>query len=125
MILIDAFLALVFTVVLGVILTAALGIRGPWAAPWALFLVLFLMIWAGAIWITPAGPAVPQVRWVPFLLFGILMALFLASVSRRQPRIRPNVTEVEAPEVVAALGLTIFFWVLIAALGVAIVVRYV
>ena len=89
-----------------------------------LFLVLFLATWAGGVWITPFGPPVWGIAWVPFLVVGIIVALLLAALlpPRRQPR------ESGAPEAETAAGAAVlggFFWALVLALAVVVIVRYV
>jgi len=126
MLLADAVFSLLLAAAFGVLLSAAFRLRSPWAAPWALFLVLFLFTWAGGVWLAPMGPPVLGVHWMSFLLFGLFLMLLIAASSRpRLPRERHDeeLAEELASEQ-AALGLTAFFWVLVVGLGVAILVGY-
>jgi hypothetical protein len=118
--------ALLLAVILGLALSGALGVRGPWAAPWAIFVVLFLFIWAGGVWITPSGPPILGVYWMPYVLFGVLLALLIAASSSRDSP-RESTVRLEDPPghgAAASAGLTAFFWLLIAALVITILFGY-
>lgn len=42
------------------------------------FLLIFLpFIWAGGLWLTPFGPMMHGVAWMPFFLVGLLVMLLL------------------------------------------------
>lgn len=97
------------------------------------FLILFLATWAGGIWIRPFGPTLWGLHWLTFLLVGVLIALFLAlSAPRRAPRGRHETLDMlerlekeEKFEEATYITLGIFFWVLLAFLLAAVVVRYI
>lgn len=117
----EAIWALILAVALGLLLTAVLGRRGPWAAPWAIFLVLFLFIWAGGVWTAPFGPRAYGIYWMPFLFFGVLVTLLIAAGAEPPyPRRRAAGPEHGVPEMAAAVGLSTFFWLLIVGLLIAI-----
>ena len=79
------------------------------------------MIWAAGVWVAPVGPTHFGVTWLPFLMIAILLTLLIVAVAPRQGRSHRDEQEVER-EVEVGLGL--FFWVLIGALGVAIASGY-
>lgn len=85
MIFADALLALFLAIVLLLVFSLCLGLRSPWSAPWTLFWVLFLFIWAGGAWATPVGPMLYDVDWLPLVLFGLLLMLFVAASARSLP----------------------------------------
>lgn len=127
MFLAHALLAFVVASAFGILLAAALRRSGPWAAPWAAFLVIFLFVWAGGVWVTPIGPSLYHVYWVPFLLMGLFVALLIAAAAEPgRRRVHRPVQEGpgHAEEAETQPGLTVFFWVLIAVLVSVIVAGY-
>jgi hypothetical protein len=123
---------LVFALFVAILLSAVFAVafrrRGPWESLFLLFLVLFLLSWAGGAWLAPIGPTLWGEYWLPFVLVGIIMALFLAALV---PPPRESTVELveegkdAAERKVVLTGLGIFFWMLVTALVIAIVVRYV
>lgn len=121
----EAILALVFAGLLALLLGAVLGVRGPWAAtPWALFLVFFLVIWAGGAWTGPVGPAVADVYWVPFLVVGLVLALLVAAAFPAPPPQHRQELDVEAGQAALAVGIGAVFWVLVGALLALVILHY-
>lgn len=123
--LVALFFALLFTF----IFAAGFRRRGPWASLVLFFVVIFLATWAGGIWLHPIGLPVWGVHWMAFLFVGLVISLVLAAAvpSRQEaPSIELVDPEQERADRRAALGaLGVFFWVLIIALIVAIIARYV
>jgi hypothetical protein len=78
------------------------------------FLILFFATWAGGVWVTPFGPAIWGVNWMPFVAVGLLVALLLAAAtepSRRSSLHSPaEPATAEAEAVGATFGL--MFWIL-------------
>jgi DMSO reductase anchor subunit len=90
------------------------------------FIIVFLGVWLGGVWITPVGPSVWNVHWLPFflasLIFVLLMLAIKTQINRR--RLQQQDKDVEKENVTrAALGS--FFWVLIVLLILGIVMHYV
>jgi hypothetical protein len=117
--------------------------RGPWGNFWAFFIILFLVIWAGAIWTVPAGPQYAGVSWLPLLLIGLIMALILAaalpSSGRKSPRLRhtrdSHLEEVplrrdkpgplvSTDESTTSAGISAFFWILLVVLVLVVTIGY-
>ncbi len=98
----------------------------------SIFLLILLGAWAGGIWLTPLGPPMGRIYWLPFLLGGALIALILIAFSREpQPRSRRETIDLleriekeRALEKIAFLSLNLYLKCLVAFLVVAIVVRY-
>lgn len=130
MILLHLLFAVFFAALIGALLVGAFRARTPWTGFAIFFLVLFLATWAGGIWMTPMGGAVWGVHWFPFLLTAIIVALLLAAATAVE---EPPETTVELVDegkmererraTAAAFG--VFFWVLLLALAIAIILRYV
>lgn len=91
----DAGRSMLLALAYGVLLSAASGMRSPWAVPRARFPVLFLFICAGCTWMSPMGPTLYGVHWVSFLRIGFVQMLIAAS-SRPLPRRMRSETLAEA-----------------------------
>jgi hypothetical protein len=123
------FVHLIFALCIALILSAvfAWGLRqkGPWASFVAFFLLIFLASWAGGVWLQPMGPFLWGYQWVPFLLVGLIFALFLAAIpvspESSVDLVSRKKEEEEKRAVLSAFGV---FWILIIALIVAIGMRY-
>ena len=95
-----------------------------------LFLLLFLLIWAGGAWIGPFGPLVWASAWLPFLLVGLILGLVILAVAEpRDRRRRPTAREAREPTdeerlAGAAMVYGAFFWILMLLLLVAIIAAY-
>lgn len=113
-------LALVLSGVAIAILVRGLRFR-PSTPVWGLFVLLFFAIWAGGVWIAPAGPEHLGINWLPFLLIAILLTVFVVALTPHRSAGQRSEREVER-EVVVGLGL--YFWVLIGALAAAIMAGY-
>lgn len=127
MFLFDFFLALAIAGLVTAAFTLLFGRRGPWASFPLFFLVIFLAAWAGGVWVTPIGPPVGGVYWLPFLVVAVLFAFLLAATT---PPERPPQSRVEAWEqardiATTALVAETFFWLLLVGLVLVIFLRYV
>ena len=116
-----ALLSLALAVAAIAFLTTALRVHAIRGRSWALLAVLFLVTWAGGIWVAPFGPPIGAIYWLPFTLIAVLLATLLAAVVPPELRTpRDIVTREEELET----GLGFFFWILVVGLVVAIVLRY-
>lgn len=126
----DLFLLLMLAVVLGVFL-AAMGWRRQWTAYPALDLLLlvaffFLALWAGRLWLVPAGPMMGGLAWMPLAGLGLFLALLVALGApprRRRISSRSDVVIEEEPDAADLVAMT-FLWVLFLFLLLAILVGY-
>ena len=97
-----------------------------------LFLMIFLAVWAGGVWLRPFGPTVWGIHWMVFLLVGLIIVLFLIIlIPRKAPRGRletldmlESIEKEKQLEKVAYITLSIFFWILLSLLVIAILLRY-
>ena len=121
MLVVHAIVALVLAGLSVGLLVAGLRVHGPWASSRALFLVLFLSTWAGGVWIVPFGPTVRNIYWLPFLLVAVLTSILIAAIEPPRDRTHAELAERERE---LELGLGVFFWVLVGALGLVVVLRY-
>jgi hypothetical protein len=98
-----------------------------------LFLIILLAVWAGGAWLRPLGPTLWGIHWLMFLLAGLVIVLFLfIAVPRKAPRGRQETLDMlerieqeKEAEKAAYITLGIFFWILLAMLVLAIILRYV
>lgn len=130
MFIIDLIVAFIVAIIFGVILAAVIGWERPgrtgfWPAMLFVFLIIFFTAWAGGIWLIPMGPPIGGSYWLAFVVVGLLVALILAAVvpNRRGKSTVRFVEEEEVREAEAVLGG--FFWLLILALVVAVLIRYI
>lgn len=137
MFLIDLVFALLIAFLVTVLLTAVFGWRHPSrqeeeaALPGAffLFLILFFFIWAGGAWIGPFGPVLWSGAWLPFLVVGVVIGLFLLAVSEppRPSRQRsahtppPGETDPAPPRVILY---GVVFWILLLVLLAVVIAAY-
>ena len=96
-----------------------------------LFLIIFLTTWAGGIWLRPFGPMLWGVHFLTFLLAGLTIVLFLIiAVPRKAPRGRretldmlERIEQEKALEKLTYITLSLFFWILLAILVIAIILH--
>jgi len=128
MFLVDALFAVLIALIFTVLL-AALGRTGP--GPIFLFLILFLLVWAGAVWMTPVGHPLWGGYWMNFVIIGLLIALLVGALA---PPVRTGraVESVDRPGpekapprwAEASAAVSILFWVLAVFLVAAILGHY-
>ena len=106
---------------------------GPGTGLIWLFLVIFLATWAGGTWVRPFGPTLWGIHWTAFLLVGVVIVLFLiVAIPPKAPRGRQEtldmlerIEEKKEIEEVVYITLSIFLWILLSLLLLAIILRYV
>ena len=119
--LVATIIALLFTFVFFVIFR----VGGTWTHAITFFIVILLAAWAGGIWISPVGPLLYGVYWIPFLFVGFLFALLLATlIPPRSPRDRKEAVQQAEVEVAAENLFSTFFWVFVIILILSIVLGY-
>lgn len=117
-------LILAFLVICGLIAFAGES-RGR--SIWPVFVLFFLAIWAGGLWLTPVGPPLIGVYWMPFLFVAIFIALFWAAAPpppKRTGKQSTDSTMQEENTAATVAGLGLLFWVLLVSLAIAALARY-
>jgi hypothetical protein len=118
-----------FALVVGLLLTALFAAifdaRGPWDIWWAFLLIVFLAAWVGGVWVTPFGPTLFEVAWLPFLFVGLIFALLMAAIPPTRPRTYGKAVAEARAEETAVTVLSIFFWLLIVLMVIALIVAYI
>ncbi len=123
-------IALIFSLILvGVFGWQRPGREGAGPALLFLFLLLLVVVWAGGVWLEPVGPIIWGIAWIPFIVIGFLATLMvLALIPPRKPRTRREaMQQAEAQTTVEAgvdVAISVFFWLLVLLLIVAIIIRY-
>lgn len=118
-------LVLASIVIWGVL--AAAGERGGLGI-WPVFLLLFVIIWAGGLWLTPVGPPVVGFYWLPFVMVAVFIGLFWAAMPpppRRAGAWRSQAPAQDRDVSATAAGFGMLFWILLVGLALAALVRYV
>jgi hypothetical protein len=90
----ESLVALIVAVLLGALISkATLKIHQRKSLTW-IFLIIFVISWAGGTWIKPFGPSICDFYWLPFVLTGIVTALIIAISTHNQlPRNRHETLE--------------------------------
>jgi hypothetical protein len=99
---------------------------GPWSVVVMFFLIVFLAGWAGSLWISPAGPALLGIFWVPIIAVAFVFAVLLTSLIPRRPPTQSveTISQVKQEEQATQRVFNLFFWVLLIGLAVVIVLGY-
>jgi hypothetical protein len=122
------FYAVLFAALLSIFFYAVFRTRGPWSSLLLLFLVIFLASWAGGLWLSPIGPGFRGTYWIPFLISGLIIALLLAAAApSRREETTVELVDAEAQKREKKrvyMTLSIFFWIIVAALVAAIGIHY-
>lgn len=126
MLYIEFIIALIVAVALSLIFVFGFRRKGPWTNFYIFFLVIFLATWAGGLWITPIGPSIRGIFWLPYLMVGAIFALLLAAAtpSASQTSIELKTKKQVKKEKKIETALSLFMWILIIALTAAIIVGY-
>jgi Ca2+/Na+ antiporter len=97
------------------------------------FLFVLLATWAGGIWLRPFGPAWGEIRWLQFLIAGLLVVLLIALFApfkapwgrhETLDQLQAIARQKELQEV-TYVTLGIVFWVVLVILIAAIAIRYI
>jgi Ca2+/Na+ antiporter len=97
------------------------------------FLFVLMATWAGGVWIRPFGPTLSDVRWLQFLVVGLLVVLMFALFAPLKPPRGRRETLDQLEEIAHQRELTkvtyitvgIVFWVIFVILIIAVIARYV
>ncbi|MFP4470216.1 MAG: hypothetical protein ACLFPE_06015 [Bacteroidales bacterium] len=115
---VEVLLTILGAVFIGLIFAFALNVRGPWGSFWTFLLVLVLAGLVAELWIPPVGPEYYGFGWFTTLFFILLFAIILAAAT--PPRRRTPPTETEPGAEAPAVALTVFFWIMLIFLFIAI-----
>ena len=132
MILQEFLFSLVIALILGTIFIFIIHKKATCSGVFCVFFFLFLVTWAGGIWLKPFGPTWKEIYWLPYLLVGLFFVLLLMVFTpKRPPRNRRETLEMldqieqeKSMEKITYISVGLFFWVLLAILAAAILVYY-
>ncbi|MBZ0157332.1 MAG: hypothetical protein K8I29_14120 [Alphaproteobacteria bacterium] len=126
MLLMDLLFAFLIAMIVTVLFSMLFRRISTWASLLSFFFIVFLTTWAGGVWITPAGPSLWGVYWLPFVVVALVTAFILAAAA---PICPPDTREMAARSVAKQSNTAeifgLFFWILLVALGITIIVRYI
>jgi hypothetical protein len=96
------------------------------------FLFVLIATWAGGIWIRPFGPAWGDIRWMKFLLVGLMVVLMSALFAPlKAPRGRRDtldqleeIRQQKELQKAAYLALSMVFWIVLFIFVLAIIMHY-
>jgi len=96
------------------------------------FLFVLMATWAGGVWVRPFGPELAHIRWLQFLVVGLLAVLLAALFAPlKPPRNRRETLEQleEMPrqrqfEKMSHIALGIVFWIVLCVLIWAVIANY-
>jgi hypothetical protein len=129
MVVTDFLFALVIAFLIFVVFLHGFRRVGPFGGVLWFFLIVLFASWAGGVWVRPVGPMLWGVYWVPFLVVGLMVALLLAASSPPRPPGKPSKTIDEEKRKreaeVLGVSLSVFFWVMLVFLVIAISVHYI
>ncbi|HTB06318.1 MAG TPA: hypothetical protein VK806_05135 [Bacteroidia bacterium] len=111
--------AFLIALLISLIFSVGFKHNGPWGTIWLFFVVIFLLLWAGQLWLIPFGPNISGTSWLSLLLLGLIFAFALVAPSISKPNKQKD--DVVAP-VITTIGT--FFWCLIILLLLAIASGY-
>jgi Na+/melibiose symporter-like transporter len=122
--LVELMVALGVALLVTAIFAVGLRTRSVWPN-WLIFFGLVLLAaWAGGVWITPVGPAVRGIYWVPFLFVGLIMAVLLTAVVAPGSTLTRWKTRTER-EGETEIAFSVLVWVLAIGLAMAVFLAYV
>jgi hypothetical protein len=116
---------LLIALIVGLIFSLVFKVRGPWGNFWTLFVIVLLAVWAADLWLTPAGPVVWDLAWIPLIFVAIVVALLLAAAESGTSKPKTPVREedrVTSKEADTASKISAMFWIILLFLILAIVV---
>ena len=118
---------LLIALVVGLLFSLAFKVRGPWGSFWTIFVIVLLAVWAADLWLTPAGPVLWDLAWIPLIFVAIVVALLLAAAESGVKKSKlpvKNKDEVTSKEADAASKVSAMFWIILLFLILAIVAGF-
>jgi hypothetical protein len=96
------------------------------------FLFVLMATWAGGVWIRPFGPALADIRWLQFLVVGLLAVLLVALFAPlKTPRGRHDTLDQmeemarqKQVEKMTYIALGAVFWLVLSVLIWAVIAHY-
>lgn len=106
-------------ITLAITLIFSLFSKRPFSGLILFFVVIFLATWTGQIWITPYGPVSWGIAWIPLILVALFFSFLIFALAPPVPS--PVEKNTGQP---AFIALSLFLWVSMILLLVAIIVGY-
>jgi hypothetical protein len=96
--------------------------KRPMAGLWIFFLIIFLATWTGQLWITPFGPVVWGIAWIPLFIVALFFSFLIFALL--PPVAVVTKAEENKEEERAAIVFGTFFWIMLILLIIAIIVGH-
>lgn len=113
--------ALIITLILTFVLS--LFSKRPLRSFTLFFLLLFLISWSGQLWISPVGPVIWGITWVPLLMVAVFFSLLVFALLPAIPAPKESRADVKAGEG-PLIVFGVFFWIILILLTISIVLGY-
>lgn len=121
----DILFALVMAFIFTMVFAVGLQRPGPWSSVLTFFLIIFLVAWAGSLWINPAGPVLFGVFWLPLILVSFVAVVLLATATPKRPSRVETISQVKEDEQVVRRVFDLMFWTVLIAFAIIILLGYV
>lgn len=118
------FAAFIIAMFLTLLFSSSFRQRGPWGGLLLFFLVIFLASWAAQLWISPVGPVIFGISWIPLVFVAVLFAIILLAAAATVPSPPKNQPGEITPADASFMAIGTFFWFLLIILLIAIAVGY-
>lgn len=128
----EIFFALIVALAISIVAGYFLRREGPRTGFFIFYTSIFLFTLAGGLWLTPLGPPLSGVYWLPFIVVGSFGAYILyLKAPRKPPENREETLEIlnsiekkKTLEVLAYLTFDLFFWIILIIMLAIIIFRY-
>lgn len=104
-----------------IVLLFSIFSKRPMSGLWIILLIIFLAAWSSQLWITPFGPVLLGIAWVPLFVVSLFFAFLIFAII---PPISAPTTDASKGEEGAAITLGLFFWIMLILLITSIFVGY-
>jgi hypothetical protein len=112
--------------IVALVITLAFSVlfKKPLGGLWIFFFLLFLLTWAGQLWITPFGPVSHGIGWASLLLVPLFFGLLMFTMVPPVPLKKPDALTTENKEEEPLIAMGVFFWIVIFFLILSVIFGY-
>lgn len=109
----DLLFILIISLLLTVLLARGLRRQRNPSLLMSFFILVFLSLWAGGMWLPAIGPSLWGIDWIPSLLLGLPMALIATAIipTARSPRTRTEQAQYAEERSEKIKVVNMFFWI--------------